>query len=115
MGLSGALGSREDDAGGRVTEGLALAPMGYLGGRALDKLERGAVGTVEHIRDAVRVGGNAELGANMGIRRGLERDGIGVDDLRNAVLPDTGRDQAKYLRVAPSVSSRIYSQRCAAV
>jgi hypothetical protein len=91
MGLSGALGSREDDAGGRLSEGLTLAPMGYLGGRALDKLGRGAVGAAEHVRDAVRVGGNAQLGANMGLRRGLERDGISVDDLRNAVLPNTGR------------------------
>jgi hypothetical protein len=91
MGISGALGSHEDDAGGRITEGLALAPMGYLGGRALDRIGRGAVGTAEHIRDAVRVGGNAQLGANMGLRRGLERDGITVDDLRAAVLPNTGR------------------------
>jgi hypothetical protein len=91
--LSGGLGSRENDLSGRLEDAAISAPIGYAAGRAGDWAGRKLVGLGEEVRDAVRVGGNAEMGALTGLKRGIEQDGTSIPQLREAILPDTGRSQ----------------------
>ncbi len=89
--LYGGLSSREDTAGGRLTDAAMHAPLGYALGRGTQAIGGRLAGVGEEAYDAARVGGDATRGALTGIRRGLERDGVGVDDIRNAVSAQFGR------------------------
>jgi hypothetical protein len=91
--LAGGLGSREDSLAGRLEDAAISAPIGYGAGRVGDWGGRKLVGLAEEVRDAVRVGGNAEMGALTGLKRGIEQDGTSIPQLREAVLPDMGRTQ----------------------
>lgn len=88
---TGALGSREDTVTGRLEEGAMYAPLGYGLGRGANALLGPGVRVAEEGVDAVRVGGNANLGAVTGLRRAIDRDGTTTDQIREAVLPATGR------------------------
>lgn len=92
--VAGAAGSREDDVTGRLAEGGAYAPLGYAGGRAFNAIFGPQVRVAEELYDANRVGSNAQAGAIMALRRGLERDGTSTDAIRQAVLPNMGRRAA---------------------
>jgi hypothetical protein len=91
--VAGGLGSRSDTVTGRLEDAAVSAPLGYGIGRAGDALLRPLVRVGEEVADAARVGGNAELGAQTALRRGLERDGVTPQQLRDTVLPDMGRSQ----------------------
>lgn len=91
--ITGGFSSREDDLSNRLGDAASAAPLGYGLGRAGDAAGRRLAGVGEQVYDMARVGGNAQLGALTGLRRGLERDGTTTDALRAAILPDTGRAQ----------------------
>lgn len=89
--LAGGLSSRQDSVAGRLGDAAKMAPFGYVGGRALNAIGSRLAGGAEELTDMARVGGNADLGALTALRRGLERDGVTTQGLRQAVLPDMGR------------------------
>lgn len=91
--LTGALSSREDDVGGRLTSGALSAPFGYVMGRGGSAIGERVARGAEDLVDMNRVGGNSNLGALTALRRGIERDGISTNDMRHALTPNTGRAQ----------------------
>jgi hypothetical protein len=89
--LTGGISSREDSLSGKLGDAAVGAPVGYVLGRAGqavgDRVARGA----EHLADAVRYGGDANLGAINALQRNLTRDRLTPDAIRQTMLPDTGR------------------------
>jgi hypothetical protein len=87
----GLLGSREEDVAGKLKDTGVGAAAGYVLGRAGQAAGDRVARVGEHMVDAVRYGGDAQLGAVNALQRNLTRDRLTPDAIRQTMLPDTGR------------------------
>lgn len=92
--LYGGLSSRDDTAEGRLMDAAQYAPFGYLFGRGTNMALRPLVGVADEASDAITTGSVPSYGARSTLLRNMERDGVSVDDIRDAIRPDMGRRRA---------------------
>ncbi len=108
--LTACIGSRENSLPGRLQDAAVAAPIGYAGGRALNAIGSRFAGAAEDIRDMNLVGGTGEFGALTALRRGIDRDGLTTNDIRNAIIPNMGRSQ-----ITPQAQQTILRSYSAAI